>query len=48
VACVFVDELAVLEDARQALAGGEDALTRLENHDLLWYDASEINEVPRP
>lgn len=48
IACAFVDELAAFEDARQALAGGEDALERLEDHDLLWYDASELAEVPRP
>jgi len=48
VACAFVDDLAAYEDAKQALAGGPDALERLEEHDLLWYDVSELGRVPRP
>lgn len=48
IACAFVDELAAYEDARQALAGGPDALERLEDHDLLWYDVSELGTIPRP
>lgn len=48
VACAFVDDLAAYEDAKQALAGGPDALERLEEHDLLWYDVSELGQVPRP
>jgi hypothetical protein len=48
IACAFVDDLAAYNDAKQALAGGPDALERLEDHDLLWYDASELTAVPRP
>ncbi|WP_062213006.1 DUF6912 family protein [Demequina oxidasica] len=48
VACAFVDDLAAFEDAKQALAGGPDALERLEDHDLLWYDVTELASIPRP
>lgn len=48
VACAFVDELAAREDAKRVLAGGTDALERLEDRDLLWYDVSELTAVPRP
>ena len=42
VACAFVDEEAAQDDARAAAAGDDEALERLEERDLLWYDASEI------
>jgi len=48
IACAFVDEPAALDDAREALAGGAEALERLEDHDLLWYDVSELGQIPRP
>lgn len=48
IACVFVDDLAAYDDAKEALAGGTDALDRLEEHDLLWYDVTELAQIPRP
>ncbi|MFV0633416.1 DUF6912 family protein [Demequina sp.] len=42
VACAFVDERDGGDDAVAAAAGDEDALDRLEDGDLLWFDASEI------
>lgn len=48
VACAFVDDAAAAGDAKQALAGGVEALERLEDHDLLWYDVSELGQIPRP
>jgi len=47
IVCVFVDDIAALDDARQALAGGAEALERLEDHDLLWYAATELDQIPR-
>lgn len=48
VACAFADDMAAYDDAKQALAGGTEALERLEDHDLLWYDVSELDQIPRP
>lgn len=46
IACVFVDEPDAASDARAAAAGDEEALERLEERDLLWYDVTELGEVP--
>lgn len=45
VACVFLDEPEAQEDGQAAAAGDGDALVRLEERDLLWYDVSEIDEL---
>lgn len=42
IACAFVDEPEAAADVRAAESGDEDALARLEDRDLLWYDASEL------
>lgn len=42
VVCAFVDELEAAEDGAAAAKGDADALARLEERDLLWYDVSEI------
>ncbi|WP_144018952.1 hypothetical protein [Demequina sp. NBRC 110056] len=42
VACAFVDEADGGEDAALAAKGDAEALARLEESDLLWYDASEL------
>ncbi len=46
IACAFVDEPDAADDVRAARAGDEDALDRLDDHDMLWYDASELSHVP--
>ena len=48
VVSVHVDEPAAAADVRAALSGDEADLERLEEHDLLWYDVSEIALIPRP
>ncbi|MBT0994654.1 hypothetical protein KIN34_10180 [Cellulomonas sp. DKR-3] len=47
VACVHVDEPATASDVRAALAGDDAAVERLEEADLLWYDVSELRDIPR-
>lgn len=42
VICAFVDEPEAAHDGEAAAAGDADALARLEERDLLWYDVSEI------
>ncbi len=42
IACVFVDEADAAADADAAQAGDEEALERLGERHLLWYDLSEI------
>ncbi|MDC7121141.1 hypothetical protein OMK64_06285 [Cellulomonas fimi] len=47
VACVHVDEPEAADDVRAALAGDAEARERLEERDLLWYDVSELDAIPR-
>jgi hypothetical protein len=47
VICVHVDEPAAAPDVTLATGGDEDAAARLDERDLLWYDASELASVPR-
>lgn len=42
VACAHVDEAAAEHDVVAATGGDEDALERLAERDLLWYDVSEL------
>jgi hypothetical protein len=46
IACIFLDEPEAADDARAAAAGDEDALERLEERDLLWFDVSEFDRLP--
>jgi len=46
IACFFLDEADAEADARAAAGGDEDALERLEERDLLWYDVSELDQLP--
>jgi len=46
IACIFLDEPEAEADARAAAGGDEDALERLEERDLLWYDVSELDRLP--
>jgi hypothetical protein len=45
VVCAFVDEKSAEPDARAALDGDDDAVTRLELRDMLWYDATEFADL---
>lgn len=47
IACVHVDEPSAAADVAAALAGDEEAGERLDDADLLWYDASELAAIPR-
>jgi len=46
IACFFLDEPDAEADARAAAGGDDAALERLEARDLLWYDVSEIGQLP--
>jgi hypothetical protein len=46
IACIFLDEADAAGDARAAAGGDEVALERLEERDLLWYDVSEMGQLP--
>lgn len=45
VVCAFVDEPDAAEDGVAAARGDVDALARLEERDLLWYDVSELPDL---
>lgn len=47
VVCAHVDEPEAATDVQAVLSGDEDAMERLVDRDLLWYDASELGSVPR-
>jgi hypothetical protein len=47
VVCAHVDEPAATDDVTQALTGDEEAVERLDERDLLWYDATELDTIPR-
>ena len=47
VICVHVDEPGAAADVVLAASGDEAAVDRLDERDLLWYDASELGDVPR-
>ncbi|HUX71535.1 MAG TPA: hypothetical protein VMV41_13545, partial [Cellulomonadaceae bacterium] len=47
VVCVHVDELEAMSDVAATLRGDEDAAARLSEVDLLWYDVSEVDDLPR-
>lgn len=47
VVCAHVDEPEAAADVQAVLGGDEDAMERLVDRDLLWYDASELGDVPR-
>jgi len=46
IACIFLDEEGAASDAKAAAAGDEDALERLEDRELLWYDSTELGSLP--
>jgi hypothetical protein len=47
VVCAHVDEPDAAPDVVEALTGDEDAVERLDERDLLWYDATELATIPR-
>ena len=47
VVSVHVVEPAAAADVTLAAGGDEEAAARLDERDLLWYDASELGSVPR-
>lgn len=46
IACIFLDEAVAAADAKAAAGGDEEALERLEERELLWYDATELKSLP--
>jgi hypothetical protein len=48
IVCFLVDEPIAADDVALAAAGDDAARERLEEADLLWYDASELGSLPRP
>ncbi len=47
VVCAHVDEPQAAGDVTEALTGDEEAVERLDERDLLWYDATELGSIPR-
>ena len=47
VVCAHVDEPAASPDVERAVAGDAGAAERLDDVDLLWYDATELSAIPR-
>ena len=47
VICAHVDEPGAAPDVVLAAGGDEAAVDRLDERDLLWYDASELASIPR-
>lgn len=45
---VHVDEPAAAQDVAAATTGDVTAIERLAERDLLWYDVTEIAQIPRP
>ena len=45
IACVHVDEPGVGADVDAAITGDDAAIERLDERDLLWYDASELGQL---
>jgi hypothetical protein len=47
VVCAHVDEPAARDEVARALDGDDVALDALAERDLLWYDATELDRIPR-
>lgn len=45
VACAHIDEAAAEKDVVAAVRGNEDAVDRLVERDLLWYDVTELGRL---
>ncbi len=46
VVCAHVDEPAAAQDIKDALLGDDNAVERIVDRDLLWYDISEFVDIP--
>jgi hypothetical protein len=47
VVCAHVDEPVARDEVARALDGDDAALDALGERDLLWYDATELDRIPR-
>lgn len=47
IVCVHVDEPEAAEDIQGVFQGNDDAIISLNERDLLWYDNTELGDVPR-
>lgn len=47
IVCVHVDEPAVATSIQGVLEGDEQAMEDLTEADLLWYDVTELHQIPR-
>ena len=47
IVCVHVDEPDAAADIEAVMGGDDDAIERLADRDLLWYDATELASIPR-
>lgn len=47
VVCAHVDEPGARDEVARALDGDDAALDALAERDLLWYDVSELDRIPR-
>lgn len=47
VVCAHVDEPAARDEVARALDGDDAALDAVAERDLLWYDVSELDRIPR-
>ncbi len=47
IVCAHVDEPEAASDIQAVMGGDDDAIERLADRDLLWYDATEISSIPR-
>lgn len=47
IVCAHVDEPEAASDIQAVMGGDDDAVERLADRDLLWYDATEISAIPR-
>lgn len=45
IACAFVDEPEASTHAKKAAKGDADALALLEEHELLWFDVTELDQI---
>lgn len=47
IVCVHVDEPEAAGDIQGVFEGKEDAIVSLNERDLLWYDVTELADIPR-
>lgn len=47
IVCAHVDEPEAASDIQAVMGGDDEAIERLADRDLLWYDATELTSIPR-